>query len=144
MTSVGTTGPFLRSDRLLDPKDFRRVLRQGRRRAHQDLVVVTTPSSKNQLNTDTSDRELPDGKSPIQSRLGLTASRKVGNAVVRNRFKRRTREWFRARRSDFEESVDLVVIARRSGARLSYAELDLRLSLLLGLPRPTTVAPGER
>jgi len=57
----------------------------------------------------------------------------VGGAVVRNRFKRRLRAWFRARRSDFDADIDLVVIARRSGASLSLAQLDLRLSKLLGL-----------
>jgi RNase P protein component len=61
------------------------------------------------------------------SRLGITASRKVGNAVRRNRFKRRVREWFRRRRSELDPSVDLVVIARKSGAGLEMAELDRQL-----------------
>jgi ribonuclease P protein component len=67
------------------------------------------------------------------SRLGITASRKVGGAVVRNRFKRRVRAWFRTRRPDFAQDVDLVVIARPSGARLSFDQLDQRLSGLMGL-----------
>ncbi len=139
MTSVGTTGPFLRSERLLDSKDFRRVLRHGQRRAHQDLVVVMAPASKNPMNAG----KLLDNL-PLQSRLGLTTSRKVGNAVVRNRFRRRTREWFRARRTEFKDSIDLVVIARRSGAQLSYRELDDRLSELLGLPRTPAASSSER
>jgi ribonuclease P protein component len=57
----------------------------------------------------------------------------VGNAVRRNRFKRRVREWFRRRRLDLDPPVDLVVIARRSGAALEMAELDQRLSGLLEL-----------
>jgi len=135
VTSVGTTGPFLRSERLLDSKDFRRVLRRGRRRAHKDLVVITTRSSDFPKKTGGLEGDLP-----TPSRLGLTVSRKVGNAVVRNRFKRRTRAWFRARRSDFPEAIDLVVIARKSGGQLSYSELDDRLSKLLDLPRKE----GER
>ena len=67
------------------------------------------------------------------SRLGITVSRKVGNAVCRNRFKRRVRAWFRQRRGDLGEDVDLVVIARKSGGRLGLAEIDERLSKLLGL-----------
>jgi ribonuclease P protein component len=123
------TGRFRRSDRLLDSRDYRRVLRRGRRRAHRDLVVIMT-----------SDQKIPNKTEPLAvvepagSRLGITASRKVGGAVVRNRFKRRVRAWFRARRQEFSEDVDLVVIARRSGARLTFAELDQRLSGLLGLP----------
>lgn len=68
-------------------------------------------------------------------RLGITASRKVGNAVVRNRFKRRIRDWFRHNRGQIDSNLDLVVIARRSGARLSFAELDERLAGLLELGR---------
>ena len=137
MTSVETTGPFLRSERLLDSKDFRRVLRRGRRRAHKDVVIVTTRNSDNPKEYKGLERNLPGS-----SRLGLTVSRKVGNAVVRNRFKRRTRAWFRARRSEFPESIDLVVIAKKSAGKLSYSELDRRLSQLLDLP-PTALPTDE-
>ena len=66
-------------------------------------------------------------------RIGITASRKVGNAVVRNRFKRRIRDWFRHNRGEIDSNLDIVVIARPSGSRLSYAELDARLSRLLDI-----------
>lgn len=122
------TGRFRRSDRLLDSRDFRRVLRRGQRYAHRDIVVITTPKS---IKSSKSNRLIEFCRSG--SRLGITAGRKVGNAVVRNRFKRRVRAWFRARRSDFASEVDLVVIARRSGASLSLEQLDTRLSKLLGL-----------
>ena len=122
------TGRFRRSDRLLDSRDFRRVLRRGRRKVHRDLVVITTPVMRKPSQSGGLRNLDPSG-----SRLGITASRKVGGAVVRNRFKRRLRAWFRARRSDFGADIDLVVIARRSGASLSLAELDMRLSKLLGL-----------
>jgi len=52
------------------------------------------------------------------ARLGVTVSRKVGGAVVRNRVKRRVREWFRRERSRLEERADLVVIARPPAAEL--------------------------
>jgi ribonuclease P protein component len=45
-------------------------------------------------------------------RLGITASRKVGSAVVRNRAKRLIREAFRATRDLFAEELDVVVIVR--------------------------------
>lgn len=76
-----------------------------------------------------------------RSRIGITVSRKVGNAVVRNRFKRRIREWFRAHRDELDPPVDLVVIARRPGGGLSLAELDARLRSLLGLA--PSVAGGD-
>jgi len=46
-------------------------------------------------------------------RLGLSVSRKVGGAAVRNRWKRLLREAFRLNRSQLPEGVDLVVIPRQ-------------------------------
>jgi len=128
MSSEGTTGRFRRSDRLLDSRDFRRVLRRGRRRASAEIVVVTSESRRNVNNSN--GLEI----SQHRGRLGITTSRKVGNAVVRNRFKRRLRAWFRANRSDLPGEVDLVVIARRAGANLTLDQLDRRLRSLLEMP----------
>ena len=64
-------------------------------------------------------------------RIGLTVSRKVGNAVVRNRVKRRIREWFRRSRAAVPAGTETVVIARASAARISYAELAAELQRLV-------------
>jgi ribonuclease P protein component len=48
--------------------------------------------------------------------LGITASRKVGNAVVRARAKRLIREAFRATRALWPSGIDVVVIVKRSTA----------------------------
>ncbi len=47
-------------------------------------------------------------------RLGITASRRVGNAVVRSRAKRLIREAFRATRELWPVGIDLVVIVKRA------------------------------
>lgn len=106
------TGPFRRSDRLLASRDYRRVARYGVRAASREFVMLVAPAAS------------APGRSPDASRrLGITASRKVGRAVTRNRVKRRIREWFRDSREGFEVDVDVVVIARRAAADLGSAEL---------------------
>jgi ribonuclease P protein component len=47
------------------------------------------------------------------ARLGITASRRIGNAVARSRAKRLVREAFRATSELFAPELDLVVIVRR-------------------------------
>jgi len=64
------------------------------------------------------------------NRLGITVSRKVGSAVVRNRVKRRIREWFRADRSGLGPSVDVVVIGRVAAAQLTRTAFDAELTRL--------------
>ena len=50
---------------------------------------------------------------PGQPRLGITASRRIGNAVVRNRAKRLVREAFRATGELWPRGIDVVVIVRK-------------------------------
>ena len=61
----------------------------------------------------------PDG----QTRVGFTVSSKVGNAVVRNRIRRRLREVFRKRKHLLPAGVDLVLIARTSAKDADYESL---------------------
>lgn len=64
-------------------------------------------------------------------RLGVTVSRKVGNAVIRNKVKRAIREWFRSERDGLANGVDVVVIARRPAVSLSGHEVRSSLNELV-------------
>ncbi len=63
----------------------------------------------------------PEG-SPI--RLGVVTSKKIGNAVIRNRARRLLRETFRLHQHDFIQPIDLVLIARQSIVKKSFGEVE--------------------
>ena len=65
------------------------------------------------------------------ARLGVVASRKVGNAVVRNRAKRLIREAFRKQTAQMPPGLDLVVIARPGLERLSASAVSEELAAAL-------------
>ena len=58
------------------------------------------------------------------NRLGISASRKVGNSVVRHRFARLVRESYRLHENIFNSGLDIVVVARKSAASAGYAEIE--------------------
>lgn len=73
-----------------------------------------------------------EGESPPCPRLGVIASRRVGNAVARNRAKRLFRELFRQNQHLLPERADVLLIARASMAHKNLASLLPRYQKALG------------
>ncbi len=68
------------------------------------------------------------GENDLQTaRLGITASKKIGCAVVRNRVKRYLREFFRHNRLGMA-AVDINVIPRRESAQMMYPDIVRELN----------------
>jgi ribonuclease P protein component len=86
---------FRKEDRVLLRRDFARLHETARFAADHVLVIRAI---RNELG---------------RTRLGLAVSRRTGNAVVRNRWKRRIREAFRTRRDRLPAGWDLLVRPRR-------------------------------
>jgi len=115
--------------RLRRGRDFRRLRHTGRVYVHPLLVLRVAAN------------DLP------LVRMGVTAGRKVGTAVVRNKVKRRLREILRARLPHLPPGYDLWWIARPRAARASFAALQDAVDALLqqaGLTAsPASPNPGR-
>jgi ribonuclease P protein component len=111
----GVKHRFPRAVRLRSSRDYQRISGRSHRIRTPHFTVLISDDQK-------------PGTIVAGARLGLTASRKVGNAVARNRVKRRIREWFRRHDVIREMALDVVVIARVGAAVLSSREIGAELS----------------
>ena len=100
--------------RLTDSPEFERVYRQGTAYRGKLFSMHAFPNEHG------------------TPRLGLSVSRKVGNAVARNTVRRRLREVFHSCVSGTSENLDLVVSARPAAAEATFEELREEFSKSLG------------
>lgn len=115
---------FPKSSRLLSRADFEPVYRLRCKAGDGTLLVFAFPNA------------LPS------TRIGLSVSKKLGNAVVRNRLKRLLREAFRLTQHDLPPGLDLVVIPsaveKASLAGYQHSLVKLTRKLHRRLQAPTT------
>ena len=69
---------------------------------------------------------LPNGLD--RKRLGVIASKKIGNAVIRNQAKRKIREIFRRIKNRIEPAMDVVVISGKDLVSLTGSVLEKKIS----------------
>ncbi len=102
-----------RNFRLSRSSDFLRVRRSGKSYAHALVVLIADPNPQAEL------------------RIGIAASHSVGNAVQRNRAKRRIRACMDSFLPYIPVGWNLVLIARRPLVEAPYAALQAALHQLL-------------
>lgn len=106
---------FPRRRRVLKREEFRRIFAEGRRVSCPEFQLVMRPNDVG------------------ESRLGLAVGRSVGDAVARNRVKRRLREIFRRNLDAVPSGTDVVVVARSPAAAARFARLQqMFLGMLAG------------
>jgi len=113
---------FPRARRVRKRLDYLRIQNQGRRYSTPHLLVFAMSSSD--------DLEPSKGVSSPATRFGVTVSRKVGDAVTRNRVKRWIRESCRRWAGELPQSLDIVVVARPQAARAGFAPISTELASL--------------
>lgn len=95
-----------RGTRLTDSPEFERVYKQGMAYRGKLISVHAFPGEAG------------------HPRLGLSVSKKVGNAVTRNVIKRRLREIFRSHLSGIRGESDFVISARPAASEATYQDLE--------------------
>jgi ribonuclease P protein component len=106
---------FPRAERLRKRIDFKRAEKNKvARLVTKHLVILAAPN------------DLP------RVRIGLTASKKVGGAVVRNRAKRLLREIYRRNKYLFPQGYDYILIAKHGMADTGYHDLTQEIAKAIG------------
>jgi ribonuclease P protein component len=101
-----------KGEKVLKSIEYRTIVKGGKSTSTEHFKIFILPNSVR------------------RRRLGITASRRVGSAVKRNRIKRLIREYFRLNKSRLPPSSDLLFIAKPGADRLDYTQLRDELKKL--------------
>lgn len=117
--------------RLRRRPDVQRVRRQGRRWRHPLAILLLMPTEQkmNQMN------EVAGLDRRPVSRFAISASRRVGHAVSRNRAKRLLRAAVHSNLTEIETGWDCLLIARQGTPYASYGEVETAVKQLLSRAR---------
>jgi ribonuclease P protein component len=111
---LATVSPAKR--RLRKRREFLAVQGGGRKIGGKHFLVFVRPRSGTETSPLAAD-----------TRFGITVTRKIGNAVTRNRVKRVVREGFRQVAESFPSGFDLVIVARPSAPSAGSGEAAAEL-----------------
>ncbi|MER1987760.1 MAG: ribonuclease P protein component [Solibacillus sp.] len=103
--------------RIKKNEDFQKVFKRGKSYANRQFVVYVMKKEQEAF------------------RIGLSVSKKVGNAVTRVRVKRYLRQAFLELKDDLQQDVDYVIIARTQAANLDFHETKKSLEHVLKIAK---------
>lgn len=97
------------SESLKKNKDFQVLYKKGNSYANKHLVMyVLENQTKN-------------------NRIGISASKKVGNSIIRHRLTRLVRESYRLNEEKFQTGLDIVIVIRVAAKEKSFSEIQSSL-----------------
>ncbi|WP_175637931.1 ribonuclease P protein component [Metabacillus schmidteae] len=102
-----------RKYRIKKNKDFQVVFKRGKSIANRQFVLYILPK--------------PEEK---EFRIGLSVSKKIGNAVTRNKVKRLIRQVFLEEKHRIATGKEFIIIARKPAAEMNYHEVKGSLNHL--------------
>jgi ribonuclease P protein component len=99
-------------------EDFQEIFKKGKSVANRQFVVYTLKKQEQK-----------------HFRIGLSVSKKIGNAVTRNQIKRYVRQVFHEFDGYIHNDVDYIIIARKPTADMDYFEVQKSLTHVLKLAK---------
>ncbi|WAA09534.1 ribonuclease P protein component [Fervidibacillus albus] len=103
--------------RIKKNEDFQKIFQKGKSTANRQFIIYRLENGRDHF------------------RIGLSVSKKIGNAVVRNRIKRYVRQAFHELEQEIRPSYDLIIIARKSAKDMSYQEVKKSLIHVLKISK---------
>jgi ribonuclease P protein component len=93
--------------RLLKREDFNKIYKYGKSSANKHFVLYFLPQAK-----------------VLNFHVGFSVSKKLGNAVVRNRIRRMLKEIIRLHKKGFKKKTSFIVVVRNQASGLSYHDME--------------------
>ncbi|MFC0186655.1 ribonuclease P protein component [Fictibacillus aquaticus] len=107
-----------KQQRIKKNDEFQEVFKKGKSTANRQFVIYVLKR---------------EGQSEF--RVGLSVSKKVGNAVTRNRIKRMIKEMLLKHKDQIHQGADYVIIARMPAADMDFHEIEKSLQHVMGRAR---------
>ena len=103
---------FPKDEKILNRADFVKLNRSGKRLYTKHFTLILKLNGQG------------------VTRLGVTVSKKTGNAVKRNRVKRLIREFFRLNKANFPQGYDIVIIAKKDAGYLDLWKIEEEIGII--------------
>lgn len=107
-----------KSRRVKSEFDFQKVFKRGKSFANRQFIVYGLLKEEQE-----------------QFRIGLSVSKKLGNAVVRNQIKRYIRQSFHELDSELKQNMDYVIIARKPAATMNFEDTKKSLEHVMKIAK---------